>query len=95
MATDPNTGKTEPKKVIAAFSGTSYDHLIQVTIDTDGDRGHKTGVILTTEHHLFWDKGTHHWVRADHLTPGEQLRAPNGTTTRVITTRAYPGPRSV
>jgi RHS repeat-associated protein len=83
-STDPDTGKTSSQKVVASFSGTDYDHLIQITVDTDGNKGHRTGAILATEHHLFWNPKTHTWTRADHLTPTSTLRTPDGHTVHVI-----------
>ena len=62
LATDPRTGKTRAEPVIAAFSGTSYDHLVRITLDTDGKRGHRTGAIVATEHHLFFDQTHHAWT---------------------------------
>jgi hypothetical protein len=59
VAADPETGKTRSEPVIAAFGGTGYKNLVKITIDTDGKRGHHTGVVISTEHHLFWDQ-THH-----------------------------------
>ncbi|MEV4110409.1 polymorphic toxin-type HINT domain-containing protein [Nonomuraea sp. NPDC049695] len=86
LATDPHTGKTAPQLVVAAFSGVGYLNLIQITVDTDGKKGDETGVILATEHHLFWDSEDHQWVRADHLTSADHLRAPDGATVQVVST---------
>jgi restriction endonuclease fold toxin 7 of polymorphic toxin system/pretoxin HINT domain-containing protein len=87
LATDPKTGKTIIRTVSAAFSGTNYDYLVQIIVDTDGKHGDRTGVIIATEHHLFWNQTTRTWTRADQLTPQTQLRTPNGHTVRV--THAY------
>jgi hypothetical protein len=91
LATDPKTGKTVAKKVVASFDGDGYTNLIQVTVDTDGKRGDKTGVVIATEHHLFWDQGHHAWVRADELTKLSHLRTPTGADLTVITAVSYPG----
>jgi RHS repeat-associated protein len=88
LATDPATGKISPKAVIASFGGESYDHLVQVTVAV---RSRKDGVVIATEHHLFWDQRAHQWVRADQLKPGDQLRTPEGASLRVISALAYPG----
>ncbi|MGI8335232.1 polymorphic toxin-type HINT domain-containing protein [Actinomadura scrupuli] len=88
LATDPTTGKTSPKTVLASFGGETYDHLVQITIDTPD---HQAGVVIATEHHLFWDKDTRHWVRADRLHPGQHLRTLNGTSMRVTSALTYPG----
>ncbi|WP_406316751.1 polymorphic toxin-type HINT domain-containing protein [Streptosporangium sp. NBC_01639] len=90
LATDPATGKTEPKLVVAAFSGVGYLGLVQITVDTDGRKGDATGVILATEHHLFWDTEDRTWVRADQLTSADNLRTPDGKTLDVVTTARQP-----
>ncbi|MGW4638474.1 polymorphic toxin-type HINT domain-containing protein [Sphaerisporangium sp. NPDC004334] len=84
LATDPLTGKTTSKTVLATYSGLSYLTLVQITVDTDGNRGDATGTILTTEHHLFWDAKHHTWTRADHLTPTDHLRTPSGKTLHMV-----------
>ncbi|GAA4626487.1 hypothetical protein GCM10023196_034940 [Actinoallomurus vinaceus] len=84
LATDPKTGKTSAKRVIASFGGVDYKNLIQITVDTDGKRGNRTGIIIATEHHLFWNKTKRLWTRADHLTAGLNLRAASGTPLRVV-----------
>ncbi|HEU5156106.1 MAG TPA: RHS repeat-associated core domain-containing protein [Streptosporangiaceae bacterium] len=91
LATDPKTGETRTQRVIATFSGASYDHLVQITIDTDGTRGHKTGVIVATEHHLFWNPRRHQWLRADQLALGSILRTPDKVSLDVIRAIPYPG----
>ncbi|GIH60646.1 polymorphic toxin-type HINT domain-containing protein [Microbispora siamensis] len=90
LATDPSTGETAPKLVVAAFSGVGYVSLVQITVDTDGKKGHDTGVILATEHHLFWDTVDRTWVRADHLAPADRLRTPSGATVQVVGTTVVP-----
>ncbi|MGH3379553.1 MAG: Hint domain-containing protein [Mycobacterium sp.] len=86
VSTDPKTGKTRLEPVLAAFGGIAYNNLVQITVDTDGKRGHHTGIITATEHHKFWDKARHRWIRADQLAPGTVLRAPHGAP--VIVTHA-------
>ncbi|MET8154807.1 polymorphic toxin-type HINT domain-containing protein [Sphaerisporangium sp. NPDC005289] len=84
LATDPLTGKTTPKAVLATYSGLSYLTLIQITVDTDGKKGDATGTILTTEHHLFWNAKDRTWVRADQLTDADRLRDPDGKPLPVV-----------
>jgi RHS repeat-associated protein len=91
LAADPKTGKTQAKKVVAAFGGSSYDHLVQITVDTDGKHGHKTGVVIATEHHLFWDQATKQWVRADQLGRDDKLRTPKSLSFEVVRAAPYPG----
>ncbi|WP_141960819.1 RHS repeat-associated core domain-containing protein [Actinoallomurus bryophytorum] len=90
LATDPKTGKTRPEPVLAAFGGTNYTGLIKITIDTDGKRGHHTGIIIATEHHKFWDPARHAWTRADQLAPRTALRTPSGGPVQVVAATRYP-----
>ena len=83
LSTDPKTGKKTVEPVVAAFAGTSYDHLVQITVNAPGAH---TGTIIATEHHLFYNPTTHTWTRADRLTPGQPLQEPNGTTAHVAAT---------
>jgi pretoxin HINT domain-containing protein len=91
VATDPKTGKTRLEPVIAAFSGIAYTNLVQITVDTDGKRGHRTGVITATEHHKFWDPTHRQWTRADRLIRGATLRTPAGTRVKVVRVSFGPG----
>src|SRR5437868_8506058 len=54
IATDPETGKSEAKPVIALITSKGAKNLVQITIDIDGQRGDKTGIIIATGTHLFW-----------------------------------------
>ena len=91
-ATDPKTGKTRSEPVVASFGGTGYKNLVKVTVDTDGKRGHRTGLIIATEHHKFWDPSRHAWTRADRLASGSKLSTPgSGEAVRVVSATRYPG----
>ncbi len=91
LATDPKTGRTTAEPVIASFGGIHYKNLVKITVDTGGGRGHKTGVIIATEHHRFWDPATRTWIRADHLTGRATLRTATGRPVDVLSATRYPG----
>ncbi|MGP3964950.1 RHS repeat-associated core domain-containing protein [Nonomuraea sp. 3N208] len=95
LATDPKTGKTQAKAVVAAFSGTRYNNIVGITVDIDGERGQRTGVIHATEHHLFWNAGAGSWIRADQLHAGTLLRSLNGSTSPVVSVAGYASGRTV
>jgi RHS repeat-associated protein len=95
LATDPATGQTHAEPVIASFGGTNYKKLIKITVDTDGERGHETGVIIATEHHKFWNPAAHAWTRADHLNRRATVRTATGKTVHVVSMTRYPGHPSV
>ncbi|GLY87614.1 polymorphic toxin-type HINT domain-containing protein [Actinoallomurus iriomotensis] len=91
VATDPKTGKTRLEPVIAAFGGIAYKNLVQITVDTDGKKGHLAGVITATEHHEFWNPVLHQWVRADRLARGSILRTSSNMAVTVVHAIAVPG----
>ncbi|MGW4422943.1 polymorphic toxin-type HINT domain-containing protein [Streptosporangium sp. NPDC004631] len=79
LATDPDTGKTKAKPVIALITGEGAKNLVQITVDTDGTKGNKTGAIIATDTHPFWVTNLRTWVPATRLTPGAWLRTSTGT----------------
>ncbi|TDD58474.1 polymorphic toxin-type HINT domain-containing protein, partial [Actinomadura rubrisoli] len=81
QATDPRTGKTEKKSVTALISGYGKKDLVKVTIDTDGKRGAKTGIVTATEGHPFWVRRKRAWVRAADLRSGMWLHTSAGLHT--------------
>jgi RHS repeat-associated protein len=84
IATDPKTGKTGPQTVLASVGGTSYRHLIKITVATKSKHGQHVGLIIATEHHRFWNPTQHRWVRADQLSSADHLRTPAGHLVRVL-----------
>ncbi|MFI6637134.1 polymorphic toxin-type HINT domain-containing protein [Nonomuraea fuscirosea] len=83
LATDPQTGKTEAKPVIAIITGVGAKNLVSITVDTDGDRGDGSGVVMATAEHPFWVKDLNAWVGATNLDPGAWLRTSVGTYVQV------------
>lgn len=59
LATDPETGDTGPRKVTALIKGDGDKQLVDITLDTDGLAGTKTGTITATDGHPFWEAGQH------------------------------------
>ncbi|MFI6164720.1 LamG-like jellyroll fold domain-containing protein [Micromonospora haikouensis] len=69
-ATDPNSGRTEAKRVTQLHLNQDRN-LTDVTV-RDKSSGKRT-VLKTTEHHPFWDATERRWVDAGQLTPGHRL----------------------
>ncbi|XVQ82666.1 DNRLRE domain-containing protein [Microbispora siamensis] len=85
LATDPVTGKTVSRPVIAAITDEGEKTLVQLQIDTDGGTGdNKSGLIIATAHHPFWVENLKTWVSAGHLQAGAWLRTSAGTYVRVV-----------
>jgi RHS repeat-associated protein len=76
LATNIRTGKTqtEPVTAVLVHHDTDLYHLVLRIAD-------RTAVIDTTATHLFWEPGTHRWVKAATLRPGDRLRADGSVAT--------------
>lgn len=93
VATDPETGETRAKKVLATIAGEGPEDLVEITVDVDGPRGDKTGLIVATDEHPFWVDGfIRRWVDAENLRPGMWLRTSSGTYVQVTAVRTRTSP---
>ncbi|OEJ22302.1 polymorphic toxin-type HINT domain-containing protein [Streptomyces subrutilus] len=90
MATDPQTGETSPKQVTATITTPDDKEFTDLTLTDDASPRGPPVAITSTSHHPYWSETRRQWVDAGDLTPGEQLRQPDGTTLTVQTTRDYP-----
>ncbi|MER5778291.1 polymorphic toxin-type HINT domain-containing protein [Streptomyces sp. NPDC002039] len=90
MATDPQTGETRPKKVTATITTPDDKEFTDLTLTDDAAPRGPPEQITSTRHHPYWSETRHQWTDAGDLTPGEQLRRPDGATLTVKTTRNYP-----
>jgi RHS repeat-associated core domain len=94
LATNPATGKTVARTVVATIAGTGIKHLVTVTVDTDGKSGDQTGSVTATDGHPFFVATAHPaagpnlangtWTPARDLQPGDLLRTPIGTLLPVL-----------
>ncbi|MEV6593563.1 polymorphic toxin-type HINT domain-containing protein [Streptomyces acidicola] len=87
MATDPESGRTEAKRVRLTIDSTGQKNLVDVTVNGPG--GQSTGTVVATDNHPFWvagDKST--WLDAGQLVPGDALRTDAGALARVSGTKA-------
>jgi hypothetical protein len=89
-ATDPTTGKTTTQPVTDVITGVGQKNLVQITVDTDGERGHQTGMVVATDGHPFWvDGDLNKWVKAADLKPGMWLRTSAGTYVQITAIKAW------
>ncbi|MGW3292028.1 polymorphic toxin-type HINT domain-containing protein, partial [Streptomyces sp. NPDC001002] len=86
-ATDPESGATEAKSVTAAITGHGVKKLVEVTVDTDGDRGDATATVTATDGHPFWVMDLNRWVDAKDLKPGQSLTTDKGVQIDVVAVR--------
>jgi hypothetical protein len=110
VATDPETGETASREVVATIVGHGEKNLVEVTVDVDGEAGDATETITATAEHPFWvdDHGrllqpaahgpwgeAPGWYDAADLDPGDQLRTPPATEFASSTSAfTSPQPRS-
>ncbi|MFE7838443.1 polymorphic toxin-type HINT domain-containing protein [Streptomyces sp. NPDC057474] len=83
LVTDPETGETTVETVTAEIKGTGRKHLVDITIDTDGDKGTGTASVTATDGHPFWVPELGEWIDAAELKAGERLHTRGGTRLRI------------
>jgi RHS repeat-associated protein len=83
LVTDPETGETTSKEVTAEIKGQGAKNLVKVTIDTDGDKGDRTGTVTATDGHPFWVPELGKWIDATKLKQGQWLRTSAGTHVQI------------
>ncbi|MEN3305949.1 MAG: hypothetical protein V7603_2151, partial [Micromonosporaceae bacterium] len=86
LSTDPVTGATDAEPVTGTITGTGVKHLVDVTVDTDGQAGSATATLTATDNHPFWVADTGDWVTAGNLRAGQWLRTGSGTWVQITGT---------
>ncbi|MBB5132453.1 RHS repeat-associated protein [Thermocatellispora tengchongensis] len=89
QATDPETGRTEPRLVTTLITGDGVKHLVELTIDIDGDHGDATDVITATDEHPFWVPDLREWVPAGQLDKGTWLQTSAGTYVQITAVKEW------
>ncbi|MFG3117513.1 polymorphic toxin-type HINT domain-containing protein [Streptomyces sp. NPDC048197] len=85
IATDPATGKTTTRPVVATIVTKDDKHFTDLTVKTPtGDSS-----IIATDTHPFWSADKKKWINAGDLRPGTQLRTPQGTIAEIIAVRHF------
>jgi RHS repeat-associated protein len=108
LATDPETGNTQPGAVVDTITSSGDKVLVEVSIATQGsppvsvrlnwlDRVVQSLVatVTATENHLVWDTAEVRWVRAGDLQRGDQLLTADGERARITASHAHTDTRSV
>ncbi|MFG1992597.1 polymorphic toxin-type HINT domain-containing protein [Actinoplanes sp. NPDC048988] len=81
LATDPGTGRTEPRAVTDLIAGSGAKDLVDVS--TAG------GTVTATVNHPFWVADPGEWRDAGTLAPGQWLRTSSGTWVQITAVRPH------
>ncbi|MEV6630256.1 DNRLRE domain-containing protein [Actinoplanes sp. NPDC051470] len=95
LATDPELGVTAGRPVTTLIEGDGEKHLVEVTVDTDGAAGDRTGSVVATDGHPFWVDNDGAFLDAGALTAGDEIRTADGKLVTVLHTRAWTEVRKV
>jgi len=95
VASDPESGETAAKAVVATIVGHGVKDLVEITVDTDGGRGDAEGVVVATDGHPFWVPEVGEWLDAAELEAGQWLRTSAGTWVQVTAVRQWSETRTV
>ncbi|WP_370082485.1 RHS repeat-associated core domain-containing protein [Streptacidiphilus sp. MAP12-16] len=85
VATDPDTGKTQPRVVQKLITTLDDRNFADLTIATTKGPAHLTA----TDTHPFWVANDHAWITAQNLRPGMALRSVDGTATLILAVRHF------
>ncbi|WFE25309.1 polymorphic toxin-type HINT domain-containing protein [Solwaraspora sp. WMMD791] len=95
VATDPETGETAAKATVATITSHGQKNLVEITVDTDGNRGDAEGVLVATDTHPFWVPEEGEWLDAAELTAGQWLQTSAGIFVQVTAIRQWTDTRTV
>ncbi|MCB5164525.1 hypothetical protein LG634_06710 [Streptomyces bambusae] len=84
LATDPVSGLTGPRRVVATIYTPDDRDFTDVTLE--GDRA---ASVTATDHHPFWTENTRTWTDAAEVEVGDTLRTASGAMARVGSVRHW------
>jgi RHS repeat-associated protein len=85
LATDPETGQTEARSVLATIITKDDKAFTELTVKTR--RGKST--LIATDRHPFWSPSEHAWIDTADLETGMTLRTDMGGEVEIVATRSY------
>lgn len=100
LATDPETGRTEPQPVVATITGHGNKTLVEVSLSESGypamttigqtlsgsdQAGGRHTTVTTTENHPFWVVNRASWIKADDLRTSDLLLTVDGNEVSIDT----------
>ncbi|WP_437033936.1 polymorphic toxin-type HINT domain-containing protein [Streptomyces sp. enrichment culture] len=87
VVTDPETGRTTIRKVVATIVTEDDKHFVDLTVSRKGAPAAEPLTSTTT--HPFWSPSEGAWLYAGELEPGMTLRTADGGTAEVTKTHEY------
>ncbi|MER7900868.1 polymorphic toxin-type HINT domain-containing protein, partial [Streptomyces sp. NPDC096046] len=87
VVSDPLTGETAVRAVVATIVTEDDKRFVELTVTQQ--QGRTTASLTSTTSHPFWSPSEGAWVDAGELRPGMTLRAVDGSTVRVESTRPF------
>ncbi|WJK32836.1 RHS repeat-associated core domain-containing protein [Solwaraspora sp. WMMA2065] len=95
VASDPESGESAAKAVVATIVGQGRKDLVEITVDVDGNRSGALGVLVATDGHPFWVPEVGEWRDAAELAAGQWLQTSAGTWVQVTAVRQWSETRTV
>ena len=91
LATDPETGQTDARRVTDTIVGEGTKRLVAIDVVTmDSKAGSVTARIVATDGHPFYEVGLKKWIKAEDLKAGSKLRHSTARRSMVVSsTRHY------
>jgi RHS repeat-associated protein len=83
LATDPETGQTASKTVVATIIGDGSKDLVRITVDAGAEADGPIAELVATHNHPFWVPDLRDWVDATELHAGQWLQTSAGTRVQV------------
>ncbi len=92
LAADPRSGKTTDEPVQAVITGHKNERFVRLTIIVGNGSERKTGTIVATAGHPFFDFTRNRWIDAGQLRVGDRLDALDGGTAEIAAMHRYDYP---
>ncbi|MEV6326976.1 ricin-type beta-trefoil lectin domain protein [Streptomyces sp. NPDC051909] len=89
VATDPKTGESRVETVTAEIRGQGLKHLVEISVDVDGEAGAKTARVTATDGHPIWVPELGDWIEATDLKSGQWLQTSAGVRVQVTAVKRW------
>lgn len=83
LATDPYSGRTEPRRVDATITGSGLKLIFRITFDVDGHPA-TTAHIIATDKHPLWNERLRAWIDVEDVQPHDRMISARGQVVEVV-----------